>query len=89
MAACRYETLEVVMTIKITYFAHWTTIDNDRQISSGWFDVELSELGVRQSIELKDQVKDEIFDVVFCSDVRRVAHSASMLNRLALSSQCK
>lgn len=33
--------------ISITYFVHGTTIDNEREISSGWKDVELSELGVK------------------------------------------
>ena len=66
------------MTIEITYFAHGTTTDNNRQISSGWFDVELSELGVKQSIELRDHVKNKTFDVVFCSDLKRSADSAKL-----------
>ena len=44
------------MSIKITYFVHGTTTDNEKGISSGWFDVELSELGVKQSIDLKEQI---------------------------------
>lgn len=59
------------MAVRITYFVHGTTTDNEKGISSGWSDVELSELGVKQSIELKDQVKDKHFDVVFCSDLKR------------------
>ena len=59
------------MPIKITYFVHGTTTDNEKDISSGSSDVELSELGVKQSIELKDKVKDKKFDVVFCSDLKR------------------
>jgi len=43
------------MAIKITYFVHGITTDNEQHISSGWKDVELSELGVQQSIVLKDQ----------------------------------
>ena len=66
------------MTIRITYFAHGTTTDNSRQVASGWFDVELSELGIQQSIELKDLVKDEVFDVVFCSDLKRAVDSAEL-----------
>lgn len=64
--------------VKITYFVHGTTTDNEREISSGWSDVELSELGIRQSIELKDLIKDKHFDVVFCSDLRRAVHSAKL-----------
>jgi broad specificity phosphatase PhoE len=37
------------MAIKITYFVQGTTTDNEQHISSGWKDVELSELGRKQS----------------------------------------
>jgi len=67
------------MAIKITYFVHGTTTDNEKEISSGWFDVELSELGIKQSIDLKEQTKDKIFDVVFCSDLRRAVKSAELI----------
>ena len=66
------------MSIKITYFVHGTTTDNEKEISSGWFDVGLSELGVKQSIELKDQLKYRKFDVVFCSDLKRAVDSAKL-----------
>jgi len=64
--------------VKITYFVHGTTTDNEKKISSGWFDVELSELGVKQAVELKNLVKDKHFDVVFCSDLKRAVHSAEL-----------
>ena len=66
------------MAIKITYFVHGTTMDNEKEISSGWSDVGLSELGVKQSIELKDQIKDKKFDEVFCSDLKRAIDSAKL-----------
>jgi len=64
--------------IKITYFVHGTTTDNEKEISSGWSDVELSELGIKQSIDLKEQTKDKTFDVVFCSDLQRAHKSAKL-----------
>ncbi len=64
--------------VKITYFVHGTTSDNETNISSGWKDVELSELGIEQSIKLKDQIKEKHFDVVFCSDLKRAVHSAEL-----------
>jgi broad specificity phosphatase PhoE len=67
------------MSIKITYFVHGTTTDNEKEISSGWKDVELSELGIKQSKELKEQTKDKKFDVVFCSDLKR-AHDSTRLS---------
>ena len=66
------------MSIKITYFTHGTTTDNEQDISSGWKDVELSELGVKQSVELKEQTKGMKFDVVFCSDLQRAHNSARL-----------
>lgn len=64
--------------VHITYFVHGTTTDNKKEISSGWADPELSELGVRQSIELKEKIRDKSFDVVFCSDLKRAADSAKL-----------
>ena len=66
------------MAIKITYFVHGTTTDNEKEISSGWKDVELSELGIKQSVALKEQTKDQKFDVVFCSDLQRAHNSAKL-----------
>ena len=66
------------MAVKITYFVHGTTTDNEKEISSGWKDVGLSELGVKQSVDLKEQTKDKKFDVVFCSDLQRAHNSAKL-----------
>lgn len=66
------------MSVKITYFVHGTTTDNENNISSGWSDTELSELGIKQSIELKKQIGDSKFDVVFCSDLKRADDSAKL-----------
>ena len=66
------------MAVDITYFVHGTTTDNEKDISSGWYDVELSEKGIQQSIDLKDQVKGKKFDVVFCSDLKRAVQSAEL-----------
>lgn len=66
------------MAVQITNFAHGTTTDNEQGISSGWKDAELSELGIKQATELKEQIKDKKFDVVFCSDQKR-AHDTAKL----------
>ena len=66
------------MSVKITYFVHGTTTDNEKEVSSGWYDAGLSELGIKQSKELKEQVKDRKFDVVFCSDLKRAKNSAEL-----------
>ncbi len=61
--------------VKITYFVHGTTADNERDISSGWSDVELSDLGVQQSKDLGKTLANRHFDVVFCSDLKRAVQS--------------
>ena len=66
------------MSVKITYFVHGTTTDNMKDISSGWSDVGLSEKGIKQSIDLKNQIKDKKFDIVFCSDLKRAVDSAKL-----------
>lgn len=66
------------MPIHITYFVHGTTKDNEADISSGWKDAELSELGRRQSKELAELTKDKHFDAVFCSDLKRAKDSATI-----------
>lgn len=64
------------MAVRITYFVHGTTTDNERDISSGWSDVGLSELGIQQSRELAEKTADRNFDRVFCSDLKRAVDSA-------------
>ncbi len=66
------------MSVKITYFVHGTTVDNENEISSGWSDAELSKLGVRQSKELAEKTSDKHFDVVFTSDLKRAVDSANI-----------
>jgi broad specificity phosphatase PhoE len=66
------------MSINITYFVHGTTIDNEKNISSGWYDINLSDKGITQSIELKKQIKIREFDIVFCSDLKRAVNSAEL-----------
>lgn len=66
------------MAIKITYFVHGTTEDNENHISSGWKDVELSDLGIEQSKELGQTTKDIKFDAIFTSDLKRAVDSANI-----------
>ncbi len=67
----------MLMTVQITYFVHGTTVDNEHHKASGWSDAKLSELGVQQSKELWNKIKDKKFDVVFCSDLSRAVDSAN------------
>lgn len=68
-----------MIQVNITYFVHGTTIDNQEHKASGQADVELSELGIRQSKELKETIKDKHFDIVFSSDLKRAVESATIV----------
>src|SRR3989344_6336834 len=57
--------------MKIYFAAHSTTKDNEAHLSSGWKDVELSDLGIRQSRELGERFKDIKIDLICCSDLKR------------------
>ncbi|PIN81640.1 signal recognition particle-docking protein FtsY [Candidatus Woesearchaeota archaeon CG10_big_fil_rev_8_21_14_0_10_32_9] len=69
---------EKINGVKITYFVHGTTKDNEKDLATGWKPGELSTLGVQQSKELPNKIKDLKFDVVFCSDLKRAVDSAEL-----------
>lgn len=64
--------------MKITYFVHGTTTDNENELATGWAPGELSQKGIDQSKKLGELVKDENFDVIFCSDLKRAIDSAQL-----------
>jgi broad specificity phosphatase PhoE len=66
------------MSIKITYFVHGTTTDNEKGLATGWSPGVLSELGIQQAEELGEQVKDKKFDIVISSDLQRAIDSANL-----------
>lgn len=66
------------MAVKITYFVHGTTTDNEENKSSGWNDVKLSDLGIQQSKDLAALTADKTFDAVFTSDLSRAINSADL-----------
>lgn len=61
--------------IKITFEAHSTTLDNEAKRASGWVDVDLSELGKKQALEMKDRYKTAELDAIFTSDLQRAVKS--------------
>lgn len=65
--------------IKITYFVHGTTTDNEKELLSGWSNIGLSDLGIKQSMELKNKIDIDKFDIVFCSDLKRAIDSAKLI----------
>ena len=67
------------MSVKITYFVHGTTFDNEAKKASGWLPGELSPKGISQAQNLKEIVKDNDFNIVFCSDLKRAITSANIV----------
>ena len=66
------------MSVKITYFVHGTTTDNEQDLATGWAPGELSELGKQQAKDIRKLVEEQNFDVVFCSDLKRAIDSAEL-----------
>ena len=66
------------MAVKITYFVHGTTTDNEEHKATGWLPGELSEIGRERAKDLGLQAADKSFDVVFCSDLQRAIESAQL-----------
>lgn len=64
--------------ITIIYEAHGTTYDNETHLSSGWYDVELSPLGIDQSKELGERYADKEIAAIFCSDLQRAYKTAEI-----------
>lgn len=62
--------------VTIVFEAHGTTFDNEAHLSSGWNDIGLSPLGEKQSVEMRERYKNDHFDVIFCSDLKRAVESA-------------
>lgn len=62
--------------VTIWFEAHSTSLDNEAKLASGWNDVDLSELGIKQNFELRDRCKDRKIDAIFCSDLQRSVKSA-------------
>ena len=62
--------------VKIKYFVHGTTTDNLEKKATGWLPGKLSDKGIAQANALSEIIKNEHFDIVFCSDLTRAIESA-------------
>ncbi len=64
--------------IYIKYFVHGTTDDNLAGRAAGWNQAMLAPKGIEQAKALAETIKDEAFDIVFCSDLQRAVDSANI-----------
>lgn len=66
------------MSVKIIYFVHGTTTDNEEHKSTGHNPGVLSNLGITQSKELRNKINLDEIDLVICSDLKRAIDSANL-----------
>ncbi|MGH2398064.1 MAG: histidine phosphatase family protein, partial [bacterium] len=64
--------------ISITYETHSTSLDNESGLASGYYDIDLSPRGEEQARELGERHRDDLPDIVFCSDLRRAYRTAEI-----------
>ncbi len=64
--------------VYIKYFVHGTTTDNLEKKASGWNEAELAPKGIEQAKALAEVIKDEQFDIVISSDLKRAIDSANI-----------
>lgn len=64
--------------MKITYFVHSITNDNEKGLATGWLPGELSPEGIKRAHSVNRQIRNLQFDAVFSSDLDRAVHSAQL-----------
>jgi len=64
--------------MKITYFVHSITKDNENGIATGWLDSSLSTEGIRRAEDLHERIKNRTFDAIYTSDLKRAIESADI-----------
>ena len=66
------------MSVKIIYFVHGTTTDNEMHIATGQNPGVLSELGIQRCKELRNKIDLDEIDLVISSDLQRAIDSAEI-----------
>lgn len=66
--------------IEITIVRHGETDSNVKGTYLGWTDVELNENGLNQAQIAKEKLKDEVFDFIFVSPLKRTLKTAQIIN---------
>jgi len=68
--------------MEIYFVAHAITTDNEKELSSGWKDVELSELGIKQAKELRNSSKDFVIFHTLSDNISIIPTYTSMLHKV-------
>lgn len=64
--------------MKITYFVHSVTEDNEKGLATGWLQGMLSKEGIRLALALQADFSNRDLDAVFCSDLERAIQSTEL-----------
>ena len=64
--------------MKITYFVHSITEDNEKSLATGWMQGKLSEEGIKRALALRPELSTRKFDAVFSSDLERALQSTQL-----------
>lgn len=64
--------------MKITYFVHSITTDNETGLATGWLQGELSDEGIKRAKAQTADLQSREFDAVFCSDLKRAMDSTEL-----------
>lgn len=67
------------MSVKIIYFVHGTTTDNEEGKATGWSQGKLSAKGIEQAKALKEKINMQEIDLVISSDLQRAVDSANYI----------
>ncbi len=66
--------------MKILLIRHGETTGDIEDRYGGWYDDDLTELGVRQLQETARKMAPELIDKIFCSTLKRAVQSAEIIN---------
>ena len=65
--------------IKVTFFTHGTTEDNEQDMATGWSSSPLSAIGIQRLKSLRNLIKNLNFDFIFTSDLKRAIDSGELV----------
>jgi broad specificity phosphatase PhoE len=73
-----HEDDEDATSVAIIFEKHATSLDNERHLASGHYDVGLSVLGKQEAEDLGRRYADETFAAIYCPDHRRAIDTAAI-----------
>lgn len=68
----------ISMSVKITYYVHSITLDNEAGIATGWQPGKLSSEGIRRAKGVAEMVKNRHYDAIISSDLARAVESTRL-----------